>query len=150
MHPLTELVLQAASALVRSRLRAVPERTAVWLGHEGSDLNISSASAGLCAGVCLPPVCVHVTPHLRPSSLLRVTFPLRYKELPAEGQAPIVGSLYVQKWFAGNTNNLEGYRQLNSTELLESAHEYIQMPPIPTRHPQQPLANTYSYPSRPL
>ncbi|WP_279244595.1 hypothetical protein [Candidatus Litorirhabdus singularis] len=32
---------------------------------------------------------------------------VRYKEVPAEGQAPIVGSLYVQKWFAGNTKNLE-------------------------------------------
>ena len=32
---------------------------------------------------------------------------MRYKELPAEGQAPIVGSLYVQKWFAGNTKTLE-------------------------------------------
>jgi len=31
---------------------------------------------------------------------------VRYKELPAEGQAPIVGSLYVQKWFAGNTKTL--------------------------------------------
>ncbi|MEH6588972.1 MAG: hypothetical protein V7746_01885 [Halioglobus sp.] len=32
---------------------------------------------------------------------------VRYKELPAEGQAPIVGSLYVQKWFAGNSKTLE-------------------------------------------
>jgi hypothetical protein len=32
---------------------------------------------------------------------------VRYKELPAEGQAPIVGSLYVQKWFAGNCKTLE-------------------------------------------
>lgn len=32
---------------------------------------------------------------------------VRYKEIPAEGQAPIVGSLYVQKWFAGNTKTLE-------------------------------------------
>jgi hypothetical protein len=32
---------------------------------------------------------------------------VRYKEVPAEGQAPIVGSLYVQKWFAGSTKNLE-------------------------------------------
>ena len=32
---------------------------------------------------------------------------VRYRELPAEGQAPIVGSLYVQKWFAGNTKTLE-------------------------------------------
>jgi hypothetical protein len=32
---------------------------------------------------------------------------VRYKELPAQGQAPIVGSLYVQKWFAGKTKTLE-------------------------------------------
>ncbi len=32
---------------------------------------------------------------------------VRYKEVPAEGQAPIVGSRYVQKWFAGNTKSLE-------------------------------------------
>jgi hypothetical protein len=32
---------------------------------------------------------------------------VRYKEVPAEGQAPIVGSLYVQKWFAGSTKTLE-------------------------------------------
>ena len=32
---------------------------------------------------------------------------VRYKEVPAEGQAPIIGSLYVQKWFAGDTKTLE-------------------------------------------
>ncbi len=32
---------------------------------------------------------------------------VRYKEIPDEGQPPIVGSLYVQKWFAGNTKTLE-------------------------------------------
>ena len=32
---------------------------------------------------------------------------VRYKEIPTEGQAPIVGSLYVQKWFAGGTKNIE-------------------------------------------
>jgi hypothetical protein len=32
---------------------------------------------------------------------------VRYKEVPAQGQAPIVGSLYVQKWFAGTTKTLE-------------------------------------------
>ena len=32
---------------------------------------------------------------------------VRYKEIPEEGQAPIVGTLYVQKWFAGNTKNIE-------------------------------------------
>lgn len=32
---------------------------------------------------------------------------VRYKEVPEEGQAPIVGSLYVQKWFAGNSKNIK-------------------------------------------
>ena len=32
---------------------------------------------------------------------------VRYKEEPEEGKAPIMGTLYVQKWFAGNTKNLE-------------------------------------------
>lgn len=32
---------------------------------------------------------------------------IRYKEIPEPGKAPIVGSLYVQKWFAGNTRTLE-------------------------------------------
>ncbi|NRB38505.1 MAG: hypothetical protein HRU20_08545 [Pseudomonadales bacterium] len=32
---------------------------------------------------------------------------VRYKEVPEAGKAPIVGSLYVQKWFAGDCKNLE-------------------------------------------
>jgi len=32
---------------------------------------------------------------------------VRYKEVPADGKAPIVGSLYVQKWFAGNSKSLQ-------------------------------------------
>ena len=32
---------------------------------------------------------------------------VRYKEVPEEGTAPIVGSLYMQKWFAGNSKMLE-------------------------------------------
>jgi hypothetical protein len=32
---------------------------------------------------------------------------VRYKEVPDEGTAPIVGTLYVQKWFAGTTKNIE-------------------------------------------
>ena len=32
---------------------------------------------------------------------------VRYKEVPEEGKAPVVGSLYVQKWFAGDTKTLE-------------------------------------------
>jgi len=31
---------------------------------------------------------------------------VRYKEVPEEGNAPIVGSLYGQKWFAGSTKSL--------------------------------------------
>lgn len=32
---------------------------------------------------------------------------VRYKEVPEEGMPPIIGSVYVQKWFAGNTQNIE-------------------------------------------
>jgi len=32
---------------------------------------------------------------------------VRYKEVPDEGQAPIIGSLYLQKWFAGNSKNIQ-------------------------------------------
>ena len=32
---------------------------------------------------------------------------VRYKEVPDQGTAPIIGSLYVQKWFAGNSKSLE-------------------------------------------
>ncbi len=32
---------------------------------------------------------------------------VRYQEVPAAGQPPIVGSLYVQKWFAGDAKTLK-------------------------------------------
>jgi len=32
---------------------------------------------------------------------------VRYKEVPDEGTAPVVGSLYVQKWFAGDSKTIE-------------------------------------------
>lgn len=32
---------------------------------------------------------------------------VRYKEVPDEGTAPIVGTLYVQKWFAGDSKSIE-------------------------------------------
>lgn len=32
---------------------------------------------------------------------------VRYKEVPEEGKAPIMGTVYVQKWFAGDTQDLE-------------------------------------------
>jgi len=32
---------------------------------------------------------------------------VRYKEVPEEGKAPIIGTVYVQKWFAGDTQDLE-------------------------------------------
>ena len=31
---------------------------------------------------------------------------IRYKEVPEPGKAPIMGSLYVQKWFAGETKEI--------------------------------------------
>lgn len=39
---------------------------------------------------------------------------IRYKEIPAEGKAPIVGSLYVQKWFAGDAKTLQVTIELNA------------------------------------
>jgi len=33
--------------------------------------------------------------------------PACYNEVPEEGQPPIIGTLYVQKWFAGNATELE-------------------------------------------
>jgi hypothetical protein len=32
---------------------------------------------------------------------------VRYQEVPEEGTAPIMGSLYVQEWFAGSSKTLE-------------------------------------------
>lgn len=32
---------------------------------------------------------------------------VRYKEISDEGAAPIVGTLYVQKWFAGDSKSIE-------------------------------------------
>jgi hypothetical protein len=38
---------------------------------------------------------------------------VRYQEVPAAGKAPIVGSLYVQKWFAGGAKSLQVTIELN-------------------------------------
>ena len=32
---------------------------------------------------------------------------VRYKEIPKEGLPPVIGSIYVQKWFAGASKNIE-------------------------------------------
>uniref|UniRef100_A0A6M3X5D0 Uncharacterized protein n=1 Tax=viral metagenome TaxID=1070528 RepID=A0A6M3X5D0_9ZZZZ len=32
---------------------------------------------------------------------------IRFKETPEEGQPHVIGTLYVQKWYAGSTNKLE-------------------------------------------
>lgn len=32
---------------------------------------------------------------------------VKYEEVPEEGQPPIIGTLYVQKWFAGTAQTLE-------------------------------------------
>lgn len=31
---------------------------------------------------------------------------VRYKEVPEEGKAPVLGSVYVQKWYAGSAKNI--------------------------------------------
>lgn len=32
---------------------------------------------------------------------------VRYKELPEDGMPPVIGSIYVQKWFAGESKHIE-------------------------------------------
>lgn len=32
---------------------------------------------------------------------------VRYKEVPKDGMPPILGSIYVQKWYAGNSKHIE-------------------------------------------
>ncbi|MBU2882002.1 hypothetical protein KO525_10795 [Psychrosphaera sp. B3R10] len=32
---------------------------------------------------------------------------IRYKEVPEDGMPPVIGSIYVQKWFAGTSKNIE-------------------------------------------
>tara|TARA_R110002167_G_scaffold279057_2_gene484986 strand:- start:46 stop:216 length:171 start_codon:yes stop_codon:yes gene_type:complete len=32
---------------------------------------------------------------------------IRYKEVPENGVPPVIGSIYVQKWFAGDSKNIE-------------------------------------------
>jgi len=32
---------------------------------------------------------------------------VRYKEISEEGKAPIVGTIYLQKWFAGSAKKIE-------------------------------------------
>ena len=39
---------------------------------------------------------------------------IRYTEVPEDGKPPILGTIYVQKWFAGNSKNIE--ITINKTE----------------------------------
>ena len=32
---------------------------------------------------------------------------VRYQEIPEEGKAPVMGTIYVQKWYAGSCKNIE-------------------------------------------
>lgn len=41
---------------------------------------------------------------------------IRYQEKPQPGEAPVVGSLYVQKWFAGNNKILQVTVESKDTE----------------------------------
>lgn len=32
---------------------------------------------------------------------------VRYTEIPEDGMPPVIGSIYVQKWFAGSSKKIE-------------------------------------------
>jgi hypothetical protein len=32
---------------------------------------------------------------------------VRYKEVPEDGMPPVIGSIYLQSWFAGGSKNIE-------------------------------------------
>ena len=32
---------------------------------------------------------------------------VRFKEIPEDGMPPVLGSIYVQKWFAGDSKSIE-------------------------------------------
>ena len=32
---------------------------------------------------------------------------VRYQEMPEAGKAPVMGTVYLQKWFAGDSKNIE-------------------------------------------
>ena len=32
---------------------------------------------------------------------------VRYQEVPQDGMPPVIGSIYVQKWFANNSKTIE-------------------------------------------
>jgi hypothetical protein len=32
---------------------------------------------------------------------------VRFKEVPEDGMPPVIGSIYVQKWFAGDSKNID-------------------------------------------
>lgn len=32
---------------------------------------------------------------------------VRYKEVPKDGMPPVIGSIYVQKWYAGDAKEIE-------------------------------------------
>ena len=32
---------------------------------------------------------------------------VRYEEVPEDGMPPVIGSIYVQKWFAGSSKKIE-------------------------------------------
>ncbi|WP_170176746.1 hypothetical protein [Litorilituus sediminis] len=32
---------------------------------------------------------------------------VRYKEVPEDGMPPVIGSIYIQKWYAGSSKTIE-------------------------------------------
>jgi hypothetical protein len=45
--------------------------------------------------------------HFMKNEVLFYLYPVRYKEVPDDGMPPVIGSIFVQKWFAVVSKNIE-------------------------------------------
>ena len=54
----------------------------------------------------MPEYCFRMSKTVKFEIEKEVKHSVRYKEVCEDGSAPVVGSLYVQKWFAGNAKQL--------------------------------------------
>jgi hypothetical protein len=45
--------------------------------------------------------------HFMKNDILFYLHSVRYKKVPDDDMPPVIGSIYVQKWFAGESKNIE-------------------------------------------
>jgi len=45
--------------------------------------------------------------HIMKNAVLFYLYSVRHKEVPDDDMPPVFGSIYVQKWFAGESKNIE-------------------------------------------